>query len=105
MMADIGLLDYLLLAAGLFAIGLYGALVKKHAIAVLLSIELMLNAVNINFLAFSKYLGDKLFFGEIFAIFVIVIAAAEVAVGLAICIALYRSRDSLDLEKFNILSK
>jgi len=102
-MISIGLTHYLLLGALLFIIGLYGALVKRHAIAVIISIELMLNAVNINLIAFSKYMADKVFFGEMFAIFVIVIAAAEVAIGLAICLVLFRHRKTLDLEKFNIM--
>ncbi len=100
-MLSLGLNHYLLLGAILFTIGLLGAMTKRHAIAVIISIELMLNAVNINFVAFSKYLGTTA--GEVMAIFVIVIAAAEVAIGLAICIALYRNRENLDLDRYNIL--
>ena len=103
MMASIGLNHYLLLSTFLFAIGLYGAVAKRHAIAVLLSIEIMLNAVNINFVAFSKFLPHTGAVGEVFAIFIIVVAAAEVAIGLAICIALYRCKETLELDKFNIL--
>ena len=102
-MLEIGLTHYLLLGAALFAIGLFGAIGKKHVISILLSIELMLNAVNINLLAFSKFLPLSNGAGEIFSIFVIVIAAAEVAIGLAIAIALYRSKGSLDLDKFNLM--
>lgn len=102
-MGSIGLYHYLILSTLLFGIGLYGVLVKRHAIAILLCIELMLNSVNINLVAFSRFLvnGDSV--GQVFAIFVIVVAAAEIAIGLAICIALYRGKQTIELEKFNLL--
>jgi NADH:ubiquinone oxidoreductase subunit K len=89
---SIGLQHYLILAALLFVIGFYGAVAKRNAIAVLMGIELMLNAVNINLIAFNRYLAADVALGIIFAIFVIVVAAAEVAVGLAIIIKIYRER-------------
>ncbi|KJS18915.1 MAG: NADH dehydrogenase [Clostridiaceae bacterium BRH_c20a] len=94
---------YLLLSAILFCIGLYGALSKKNAIAILICIELMLNAVNINLVAFTKFLTPGDLTGQIFAIFVIVVAACEIAVGLAILIAIYRDRSSVDVENLDWL--
>jgi len=90
----ITLTHYLILSAILFCIGLFGALSKKNAVAILLGIELMLNAVNINLVAFTRYLTPGEFAGHVFAIFVIVIAAAEVALALAIIIAIYRQRNT-----------
>ncbi|KXS43050.1 MULTISPECIES: NADH-quinone oxidoreductase subunit NuoK [unclassified Candidatus Frackibacter] len=92
---------YLLLAAALFCIGLFGALSKRNAIAVLMSIELMLNAVNINLVAFSHFLADTV--GQVFAIFVIAVAAAEITVGIAMVIAIYRNRFSVNVNEFNLL--
>ncbi len=100
---SITLEHYLLLGAVLFGIGLFGVLTKKNAIAVLISIELMLCAVNINLLAFNKYITPEAFIGQIFAIFVITVAAAEVGVGLAIIIAIYRNRLNINLEDFDWL--
>lgn len=94
---------YLLLSAILFCIGLYGALSKKNAVAILICIELMLNAVNINLVAFTKFLTPGELVGQMFAIFVIVVAACEVAVGLAIVIALYRDRSSVVVENLDWL--
>ncbi|MFZ5943746.1 MAG: NADH-quinone oxidoreductase subunit NuoK [Bacillota bacterium] len=94
---------YLLLSAMLFCIGLYGALSKKNAVAILICIELMLNAVNINLVAFTKFLTPGVLTGQIFALFVIVVAACEVAVGLAIVIAIYRDRSSVDVENLDWL--
>ncbi len=98
---NIGIEHFLVLSAVLFCIGLYGALSKRNAVVVLMCIEIMLNAANIALVAFSRYLapGVVLLNGQIFAIFVMVVAAAEVAVGLAIIIALYRSRESIDVEQ------
>jgi len=89
--------SYILLGAILFCIGLYGALTKRSAVIVLLSIELMLNAVNLNLIAFSKYGVQPSITGQIFSLFNITIAAAEVAVGIALLIALYRLRGSSDV--------
>lgn len=100
---SVSLAHYLVLSAILFGIGLFGVLVKKNAISVLICIELMLNAVNINLIAFSKYVTPGDFIGQIFAIFVITVAAAEVGVGLAIIIAIYRNRLSVNLDDFDWL--
>jgi len=100
---SVGLEHYLILAAVLFAIGLYGALAKRNAIIILMCIELMLNAVNIAMVAFSRYIVPLQLTGQIFAIFVMVVAAAEVAVGLAIIIAIYRHRKTIDVTKIDLL--
>jgi len=86
----------LILSALLFAIGTIGVIVKKNVIAVFLCIELMLNAVNLSFVAFARFLGQ--IDGQIFVFFVMVVAAAEAAVGLAITIALYRNRNTLSVD-------
>jgi len=99
----VGLEHYLILSAVLFSIGLYGALAKRNAIIILMSIELMLNAVNIAMVAFSRYIVPLMLTGQIFAIFVMVVAAAEVAVGLAIIIAIYRHRQTIDATKIDLL--
>jgi NADH:ubiquinone oxidoreductase subunit K len=101
----IGLEHYLVLAAIIFCIGLYGALAKRNAVAILMCIELMLNAANLALVAFSRYLAPDvvLLTGHIFVIFVMVVAAAEVAVGLAIIITLYRNREHIDVEKTDIM--
>ena len=88
--------SYLILSAFLFCTGIYGVLARKNAVLVLMSIELMLNAVNINLVAFSAFRGN--ISGQIFALFVITIAAAEVGVGLAIVLLIYRNRQSVDLD-------
>lgn len=90
----IGLEHYMILSALLFCIGLYGALAKSNIVAILIGIELMLNAVNINLIAFTKFLTPEAPIGHIFALFVILIAAAEVAVGLALIIMIYRDRNT-----------
>jgi NAD(P)H-quinone oxidoreductase subunit 4L len=94
---------YLVLSAILFSIGLYGALAKRNAIIILMSIELMLNGVNIAMVAFSRYIVPLLLTGQIFAIFIMVVAAAEAAVGLAIIITIYRHRDSVDATEINLM--
>ena len=99
----IGLEHYLVVAAILFSIGLYGALAKRSAIIILMSIELMLNAVNIAMVAFSRYIVPALLTGQIFAIFIIVVAAAEVTVGLAIIISIYRNRETVDTTQVNMM--
>jgi len=93
--------SYLTMAAILFCIGLYGALVKKNAIVVLLCIELMLNAVNLNLVAFSKYGVVPSLTGQMFALFTITVAAAEVAVGIAVLIALFRARGTVNADDFD----
>ncbi len=94
---------FLLVAAALFCIGIYGLVNSRNAIRVLMSIELMLNAVNLNLMAFSNYLDPDGIRGQVFSVFVITIAAAEAAVGLAIVLAIYRNRDTVDMEAFNLL--
>lgn len=97
--------SFLALAAILFCIGLYGVLTKKNAVIVLFSVELMLNAVNINLVAFAKYGLNANITGHIFSLFTITVAAAEVAVGIAILIALYRNRASVNVEDMNTLKR
>ena len=99
----IGLQHFLILAAALFCIGLYGALTRRNAIVILISIELMLNAVNILMVAFSRYVTPVALTGQVFAIFIMVVAAAEVAVGLAIIISIYRNRETLDVHKIDLM--
>lgn len=94
---------FLLLAAALFCIGIYGLITSRNAVRVLMSIELMLNAVNINLMAFSNYLDPQNIRGQVFTVFVITVAAAEAAVGLAIILSIYRNRDTVDMEQFNLL--
>lgn len=94
-MDDLLLNQFLLLGAALFCIGVYGVLTRRSAVMVLMSIELILNAVNINLLTFGAFYGDVS--GAVFALFVIAVAAAEVGVGLAIVLAIYRNRHSVDL--------
>lgn len=96
---------YLIVAAGLFSLGLYGVLSRKNMVAILMSVELMLNAVNINLIAFWRYLDPEQVTGQAFAIMVFAVSAAEVAVGLALVISLYRRRkmviaDNIDLMKW-----
>jgi NADH:ubiquinone oxidoreductase subunit K len=86
---------YLIVAALLFAVGLFGAFSRKNAIAVLMGIELMLNAVNINLIAFWRYLTPENISGQIFAAMVFVVAAAEVAVGLALIMSIYRNKKTV----------
>jgi NADH:ubiquinone oxidoreductase subunit K len=100
---SIGLEHYLILSAVLFAIGLYGALAKRNAIIILMSIELMLIAVNIAMVAFSRYIVPVLLTGQVFALFVIVVAAAEATVGLAIIISIYRNRETIDATQVNLM--
>jgi NAD(P)H-quinone oxidoreductase subunit 4L len=99
----IGLQHFLILAAVLFSIGLYGALTKRNAIVILISIELMLNAVNIALVAFSRFITPAALTGQVFTVFVILVAAAEVAVGLAIIISIYRNRDTIDANKIDLM--
>jgi len=96
-----GLNQYLILSAFLFCTGIYGVLARKNAVLVLMSIELMLNAVNINLVAFSAF--REVVAGQVFALFVITIAAAEVGVGLAIVLLIYRNRHSVDLDEIDLM--
>jgi NAD(P)H-quinone oxidoreductase subunit 4L len=94
---------FLTVAAALFCIGFYGLVTSRNAVRVLMSIELLLNAVNLNLIAFSNYIDPQNIRGQLFTVFVITVAAAEAAVGLAIVLAIYRNRDTIDMENFNLL--
>ena len=94
---------YLLLAAMLFCIGLYAALAKKNAISILMGIELMLNACIINLVAFNRFMAPTVVVGHVFGVFVIALAAAEVAVGLALVLTVYRDLLSVNIDDFNWL--
>jgi NADH:ubiquinone oxidoreductase subunit K len=91
----------LVFSAILFSTGVYGVLARRNAVLVLMSIELMLNAVNINLVAFSQRLQD--ISGQVFALFVITVAAAEVGIGLAIVILIYRNRETINVDEVNLL--
>ena len=86
------------LASLLFCIGMYGVLARRNAVLVLMSIEIMLNAVNINLIAFNAFWQDALLQGQLFALFVITVAAAEVGVGLAIVLLIFRNRETVDID-------
>ena len=94
---------YLIVASFLFCTGVWGLINSRNAVRVLMSIELMLNGVNINLMSFSSYIDGALIRGQVFSIFVITVAAAEAAVGLAILLSLYRNRSTIDMENFNLL--
>lgn len=94
---------FLVLSALLFSIGIYGVLARQNAVLVLLSIELMLNAVNINLIAFAAQLEGAGVAGQVFALFVIAVAAAEVGVGLAIVILIYRNRQTVDVDEMSLM--
>ena len=93
--------EFLFLAAFLFCTGVYGVLARKNGVLVLMSIELILNAVNINLIAFGAF--NNTITGQVFALFVIAVAAAEVGVGLAIVLLIYRNRQSIDLDKVDLM--
>jgi len=94
---------YLILAAALFCLGVYGVLSRKNAVAILMGVELMLNAVNINLVAFWRYLDPEAVTGQAFAIMVFAVSAAEVAVGLALVISLYRRRKTVIADNVDLL--
>ena len=102
-MSTVPISAYLALALILFCIGLYGALTKRNTVIVLISIELMLNAVNINLVAFSKLGVAPSIDGQIFALFTMAVAAAEAAIGLAILIALYRNRKTVHIDEMDTM--
>lgn len=97
------MLPYLALAALLFSIGLFGVLTRRNTIGILMSLELMFNAANINFVTFNKFLAPDSLVGQMFAIFVIVVAAAEAVVGLAIVLLLYRNWQGIDTENVRVM--
>ena len=94
---------YLIFAAGLFSIGLYGVLARKNAIAILMGIELMLNAVNVNLVAFWRYHTPEMMGGQVFAVIIFAVAAAEVAVGLALFISVYRQRNTIAADEIDLM--
>jgi NADH-quinone oxidoreductase subunit K len=94
---------YLLVAAALFCIGLYGVFARRNAVAVLMAVELMLNAVNINLVAFWRYMTPDRSVGMAWAVFVLTVAAAEAAVGLALIISVYRNRDSVIVDDLDLM--
>ena len=101
-MFEIGLSHYLTVAAILFTLGIFGIFLnRKNVIVILMSIELMLLAVNINFVAFSAFLHDLV--GQVFAMFVLTVAAAEAAIGLAILVVYYRNRGTIEVEDINMM--
>jgi NADH-quinone oxidoreductase subunit K len=99
------LLMPVLLASLLFCIGVYGVLARRNAILVLMAVELMLNAVNINLVAFDAWLRDELLAGQVFTLFVITIAAAEVGLGLSIVLLVFRNRETTQLDELNELQE
>lgn len=101
MTATVPLSAYLILSAALFVIGVAGVLIRRNALVIFMAIELMLNAVNLSFVAFSRFLYSM--DGQIIVLFVMAVAAAEVAVGLAIIIALYRNKESVNVDEINLL--
>lgn len=102
MLLEIGLTHYLMLASILFVIGVFGIFLnRKNVIVILMSIELMLLAVNINFVAFSSYLGDLA--GQVFTMFILTVAAAEAAIGLAILVVFFRNKGSIAVEELSTL--
>ncbi len=94
---------YLILAAAIFCIGVYGVLARRNAVAILMSIELMLNAVNINLVAFWRYMSPGVISGQAFAVMVFAVAASEAAVGLALIISIYRRRFTVAAEEIDML--
>ena len=101
-MLEIGLSHYLIFASILFTIGIFGIFLnRKNIIIILMSIELILLSVNINFVAFSSYLGD--IFGQVFALFILTVAAGEAAIGLAILVVYFRNRGNINVENINAM--
>lgn len=94
---------YLLVAAALFCIGLYGVFARRNAVAILMSVELILNAVNINLIAFWRYMTPERSTGMAWAVFVLAVAASEAAIGLALVISVYRSRDSVVADDLDLM--
>jgi NADH-quinone oxidoreductase subunit K len=95
--------QFLIVGAGLFSLGVYGVLTRRNAVLVLLSVELMLAAVNINLVAFDRFVADQLAGGQVFALFVITVAAAEVGIGLAIVLLIFRNRHSANVDELDLM--
>jgi len=102
-MGAISAQQFMVVSAALFCLGIYGVLTRRNAVAILMSIELMLNAANVNLVAFARFMDPRLLAGQAFAIFVITVAAAEAAVGLAIVICIYRNIQNINVEDINLL--
>ncbi len=100
---DVKLVYFLIVSGILFCIGIYGVLSRRHLVQILMSVELILNAVILNFVAFSSFTTPDEMTGQMFAIFIIAVAAAEVGVGLAIILSVYRKKKSVDIDNINIL--
>jgi len=98
---SVGLSHYLCLSALLFSIGCYGIMTRRNVLLILLSVELMLNAANLSFVAFSYHMGDLS--GQVFVFFIMAVAACEVTIGLALAILLYRTKQTLDVHQMNLL--
>lgn len=94
---------YIVLSATLFCIGIYGVLARRNAILILLSVEIMLNAVNINFIAFSRFVTPNTMVGQIYTIFAMATGAAEIGIGLAIVLLIYRGRETVNVDEVNLL--
>ena len=94
---------YLILSAAVFCVGLFGVLARRNAVAILMGIELMLNAVNINLVAFWRYLSSEVISGQVFVIIVFAVAAAEAAVGLALIISIYRRKRTISADEINLM--
>lgn len=99
----ITLYHYLTVSLLLFGIGLYGILTRRNAIGILMSIELVMNSANLNLVAFSRFITPQVLSGQVFALFVIAVAAGEAVIGLAIVLSIYRSRNTLDPEDINLM--
>jgi NADH-quinone oxidoreductase subunit K len=97
------IVQFIILGAALFSIGLYGVLTRKNAVLVLASVEVMLAAVNINLVAFNAYLADTENAGQVFTLFLIAIAAAEVGIGIAIILMIYRNRQSANVDELDLM--
>lgn len=100
---SVGLNHYLIVGALLFGLGLYGVLTRRNAVAILMGIELMLNASNINLVAFNRYVAPGAVAGQIFALVIITLAACEAAVGLALVMAAYRSLETIHVDEINVM--
>jgi NADH-quinone oxidoreductase subunit K len=98
-----GHVEWLLLSALLFGVGLYGVLTRRNAVGVLIAVELMLNSAALNFVVFNHFVAPATFDGQIMAVFVIAVAAAEVVIGMAIFVALFRHRATIDVNRMNTL--
>jgi NAD(P)H-quinone oxidoreductase subunit 4L len=102
-MPELGLQGFLIVAAALFCTGVYGVLTRRNAVAVLISVELMLNAANLNLVAFARFTDPGLMSGQVFALFVMTVAAAEAAVGLAVVLCVYRHLRHVNVDEVNLL--